>query len=92
MGALIIQCLDNFSNKDFFFHILQLISIANLITRKRKGNEVSVADIKRAYTLFHDEARTVQFLNEYQKEFLFNEDDDDDDQDPNDEASKMETS
>ena len=72
--------------------MLQLISIANLITRKRKGNEVSVADIKRAYTLFHDEARTVQFLNEYQKEFLFNEDDDDDDQDPNDEASKMETS
>ena len=26
--------------------MLQLISIANLITRKRKGNEVSVADIK----------------------------------------------
>jgi len=73
-------------------YAIQLISIANLITRKRKGNEVSVADIKRAYTLFHDEARTVQFLNEYQKEFLFNEDDDDDDQDPNDEASKMETS
>ena len=38
---------------------------------------MNVADIKRAYTLFHDEARTVQFLNEYHKEFMFNEDDED---------------
>lgn len=52
---------------------IQLISIANLITRKRKGNEVEVKDIKRAYTLFHDEKRTVQFLSEYESEFLFNE-------------------
>ena len=56
--------------KNFFF---QLISIANLICRKRKGNEVEVKDIKRAYTLFHDEKRTVQFLSEYESEFLFNE-------------------
>ena len=56
--------------KKFFF---QLISIANLICRKRKGNEVEVKDIKRAYTLFHDEKRTVQFLSEYESEFLFNE-------------------
>ena len=55
-------CPINFTN--FFF---QLISIANLICRKRKGNEVAVADIKRAYTLFYDEVRTVQFLNEYSK-------------------------
>merc|ERR1712062_816580 len=54
-------------------YAIQLISIANLICRKRKGNEVSVADIKRAYTLFHDEARKVQFLSEYESEFLFNE-------------------
>merc|ERR1711863_174195 len=52
---------------------IQLISIANLICRKRKGNEVEVKDIKRAYTLFHDEKRTVQFLSEYESEFLFNE-------------------
>merc|ERR1712184_14195 len=54
---------------------IQLISIANLICRKRKGNEVEVKDIKRAYTLFHDEKRTVQFLNEYEGEFLFSEKD-----------------
>ena len=39
-----------------------------------------MADIKRAYTLFHDEARTVQFLNEYSREFLYNEDGDSEDE------------
>ena len=63
------MCQNN-NEKYFFF---QLISIANLICRKRKGNEVEVKDIKRAYTLFHDEKRTVQFLSEYESEFLFNE-------------------
>merc|ERR1711988_1127257 len=61
-------------------YAIQLISIANLICRRRKGNEVAVADIKRAYTLFHDEARTVQFLNEYSREFLYNEDGDSEDE------------
>ena len=73
-------------------YAIQLISIANLICRKRKGTEVSVADIKRGYTLFHDEARTVQFLNEYSKEFLFTEEDDEDeDEEEETEESKMET-
>ena len=74
-------------------YAIQLISIANLICRKRKGNEVSVADIKRAYTLFHDEARTVQFLNEYSKEFLFTEEDEEEEEEEEEETSenKMET-
>ena len=74
-------------------YAIQLISIANLICRKRKGTEVSVADIKRAYTLFHDEARTVQFLNEYSKEFLFTEEDDEEEEEEEEESegNKMET-
>ena len=77
-----------------FFLDFQLISIANLICRKRKGKEVSVDDIKRAYTLFHDEARTVQFLNEYSKEFLFNEEEDEEEESeeaPTESGDKMET-
>lgn len=31
-------------------------------------------DIKRVYSLFLDEARSAQFLKEYQTEFLFHED------------------
>jgi len=75
-------------------YAIQLISIANLICRKRKGKEVSVDDIKRAYTLFHDEARTVQFLNEYSKEFLFNEEEDEEEESeeaPTESGDKMET-
>merc|ERR1711963_662688 len=69
---------------------IQLISIANLICRKRKGNEVEVKDIKRAYTLFHDEARTVQFLNEYSKEFLFTEEDEEEEEEEENPGDKME--
>jgi len=73
-------------------YAIQLISIANLICRRRKGNEVAVNDIKRAYTLFHDEARTVQFLNEYSKEFLYNEEGDSEDDDDEAEAGEAGTS
>lgn len=52
---------------------IQLITVANLVCRKRKGTQITVDDIKRVYSLFYDESRSVQFLSEYQKEFLFNE-------------------
>ena len=52
---------------------IQLITTANLVSRKRKGTEVDVDDIKRVYSLFLDESRSTQFLKEYQEEFMFNE-------------------
>lgn len=52
---------------------MQLIMTSSLIARKRKAQEVDVEDIKRAYQLFFDEGRSVQFLKEYQQEFMFNE-------------------
>lgn len=52
---------------------IQLITTSSLIAKKRKAPEVEVEDIKRAYELFFDEARSVQFLREYQQEFMFNE-------------------
>lgn len=39
-----------------------------------QGTEVNVDDIKRVYSLFLDEARSTQFLKEYQTEFMFHED------------------
>lgn len=44
-----------------------------MIARKRKAPEVQMEDVKRAYELFLDEGRSVQFLKEYQQEFMFNE-------------------
>ncbi|CAG2248369.1 INO80J [Mytilus edulis] len=52
---------------------IQLITAANLVSRKRKGTEVEVDDIKRVYSLFLDESRSTQFLKEYQQAFMFNE-------------------
>ena len=54
----------------------------------------------RAYSLFYDESRSVQFLAEYSKEFLFNEetnaeieeDSEEEEETKKDETSNMETS
>ncbi|GBN90727.1 RuvB-like 2 [Araneus ventricosus] len=54
-------------------YAIQLITTASLVCQKRKGTEVTIADVKRVYTLFLDEARSSQFLNEYQSDFMFNE-------------------
>jgi len=57
-------------------YAIQLITVANLVSRKRKAMEIGVEDIKRAYTLFLDETRSTQYLKEIQDEFMFNEEDD----------------
>lgn len=54
-------------------YAIQLITTAGLVSRKRKCNEVQMEDIKRVYSLFLDENRSMQFLKEYQDEFMFNE-------------------
>ncbi|XP_046444175.1 ruvB-like 2 [Daphnia pulex] len=56
-------------------YAIQLITVANLIARKRKAMEIAVEDIKKAYTLFLDETRSTQYLKDIQDEFMFNEED-----------------
>jgi len=53
-------------------YAIQLICVASLVCKKRKGTEVSVEDVKRDYTLFLDEQRSCDFLKEYQDDFMFN--------------------
>lgn len=55
------------------------VSIATILIAQSflftlQGTEVNVDDIKRVYSLFLDEARSAQFLKEYQSEFMFHED------------------
>ena len=38
-----------------------------------QGTQVEKADIRRVYGLFQDLGRSVQFLKDYQAEFLFDE-------------------
>jgi len=66
-------------------YAIHLITMANLVCLKRKGQEVDIQDIRKCYSLFVDVKRSTQFLMEYNSEFMFsemqNEDDDDDDDD-----------
>ncbi|KAG2198163.1 hypothetical protein INT46_002575 [Mucor plumbeus] len=52
---------------------IHLITAANLVARKRKAPAVDVQDIKRVYSLFLDEKRSVQYLKDYQDQYMFNE-------------------
>jgi RuvB-like protein 2 len=44
-----------------------------VISRKRKAEQVSVEDLRRAYTYFMDEKRSVQWLKEQQGFLVFEE-------------------
>merc|ERR1712087_1097833 len=54
-------------------YAIHLISVANLVCLKRKGQEVDVQDIRKVYSLFVDVKRSTQFLLEYNQEFMFSE-------------------
>lgn len=54
-------------------YAIHLITTANLVAQKRKSAEVDVADIRKVYSLFVDVKRSVQFLNDFEKEFMFHE-------------------
>lgn len=48
-------------------YAIQLISAASLIAQKRKAAAVGVEDVSRAYTLFLDVQRSVQYLQVWQE-------------------------
>jgi len=50
---------------------LNLISCAQVLARKRKAERVDVEDLRRAYTYFMDEKRSVQWLKEQQGSLMF---------------------
>ena len=52
-------------------YALNLISCAQVLARKRKAEKVDVEDLRRAYTYFMDEKRSVQWLKEQQGSLMF---------------------
>merc|ERR1719207_385332 len=54
-------------------YALHLITAANLVCVKRKGQEVNMQDIRKVYSLFVDVKRSTQFLVDYQNDFMFSE-------------------
>lgn len=59
-------------------YAMHMIMAASLVCTKRRGTEVDVQDIKKVYSLFIDLNRSVQFLIDYQQEFMFSEMDEQD--------------
>ena len=49
---------------------MQLLITSHLLSVKRKSSTVEITDIQRAYTLFLDQARSVEFLERNEREFI----------------------
>lgn len=54
-------------------YAINLITSSSLIAAKRKATQVSMIDVKRAYDLFLDESRSLNFVRDHQDEYMFNE-------------------
>lgn len=54
-------------------YALNLISCAQVVATKRKAEQVDVDSLRRAYTYFMDEKRSVQWMEEQQGSLLFEE-------------------
>ncbi|XP_003738264.1 ruvB-like 2 [Galendromus occidentalis] len=54
-------------------YAIQLITTAQLVAQKRGASEVSLADIKRVYSMFVDVKRSQGYLDEYQSELLYHQ-------------------
>merc|ERR1712010_268403 len=54
-------------------YAIHMITAAHLVCQKRQWTEVDIQDIKRVYTLFMDLKRSVKMLEDYHKDFMFNE-------------------
>ena len=54
-------------------YAIHLISAAALVSQRRKAKEIAVEDVGKAYTLFLDVKRSVQYLQEYHEQYMYNE-------------------
>ena len=54
-------------------YALNLISCAQMIARRRKAEQVDVDDLRRGYSYFMDEKRSVQWIKEQQGSLVFEE-------------------
>jgi len=49
---------------------MQLLITSHLIAAKRKASTVDVQDVQRAYTLFYDQKRSVEYVEKNEREFI----------------------
>lgn len=64
------QLLTKIGQETSLRYASNLISVSQQIALKRRSNIIDLADIKRAYTLFLDSERSVQYLEEFSNQFV----------------------
>ncbi|SGY16451.1 BQ5605_C012g06875 [Microbotryum silenes-dioicae] len=62
LSAAAIEILTKIGTETSLRYVIQLITLSNLVARRRKAITVDVPDVRRVYTLFLDEKRSVEFL------------------------------
>ncbi|KAF9511070.1 hypothetical protein BS47DRAFT_1395463 [Hydnum rufescens UP504] len=70
-GSLAV--LTSMASQTTLRYALNLISCADIVAKKRKADAVDVDDLRRCYTYFLDEKRSVQWLKEQQGTMIFDE-------------------
>ena len=59
-----LEILSRLAQDTTLRYVLNLISCAQMLAKKRKSEAVEDADIRRAYTYFYDEKRSLQWIKE----------------------------
>lgn len=68
-----LNVLTSMAQQTTLRYALNLISCGRVVAKKRKAEQVDVEDLRRAYTYFMDEKRSVQWLVEQQGNLVFEE-------------------
>ncbi|KAG8759871.1 RuvB-like protein 2, partial [Ceratobasidium sp. 423] len=69
-----LSVLTSMAQQTTLRYALQLIATAALVARRRGGSSISVADLRKCYTYFLDEKRSVEWLRTQQGAMVVEED------------------
>ncbi|GAA96494.1 uncharacterized protein L969DRAFT_75658 [Mixia osmundae IAM 14324] len=70
LSAAALDILTKIGAETSLRYAIQLITAAHLVARRRKVKEVDIVDVRRVYSLFIDERRSVQYLQEYENLYV----------------------
>lgn len=73
LDAKALELLTKMASETSLRYAIQLISASSLIASKRKATKVEIPDVAKAYQLFADVKRSMEYLTEYQQEYMYNE-------------------
>jgi RuvB-like protein 2 len=70
LAAQALEILAKIGSETSLRYAIQLITASSLVARRRKQQQVDVQDIRRCYSLFLDERRSIQFCEEQAASFM----------------------